>query len=319
MLELCTRGQQTAELTFRYLLVITLLIKLHHLRDFVAIAQARSVRGAARSLGLAQPALTRSLRELEQHLGAQLLDRHSRGVALTPHGERFLLRANAAMEEVRRGTEELQQLGGSLQGAVTAALSSAAMLALLPKAFSNFRADCPDVRLRLMEGAFPALEPRLRDGTLDFFVGPRPERLDRQAFQVETWFENQRRIVVRKGHPLAGVQSLRDLVDADWVLTGLRERFEQELEEHFNAHDLPVPRLLTRVDSMLGMLSLVTSTDAIALLPRQVCDSPMFAPLITVVAVREPVGAPDIVLITRAGMPLTPAAERLATLLRRAA
>ena len=294
------------------------MLKLHHLRDFVAIAQAQSVRGAARSLGLAQPALTRSLRELEQHLGVQLLQRHARGVVLTAEGERYLVRARSAMEEMRRGKEEAQQLGGDMQGTVAAALSSAAMLALLPPAYTAFRRDCPQVRLRLLEGAFPSLETRLRDGSVDFYIGPRPERFDRQAFQLEPCFTNQRQIVVRKGHPLSQATSLRELVDADWLLTGFRERFEQELEEQFEAHGLPTPRMLTRVDSMLGMLSLLTATDAVALLPRQCADSPMFKPLIHPVPVREALAAPDIVLITRAGLPLTPAAERIASLLRHA-
>ena len=58
--------------------------KLHHLRDFAAIARAESVRSAARSLGLTQPALTRSLRELELEIGGVLCERHARGIVLTP-------------------------------------------------------------------------------------------------------------------------------------------------------------------------------------------------------------------------------------------
>ena len=56
-------------------------MKLHHIRDFIGIAQARSMRAAARELGIAQPALTRSLQELETELGTPLLERHARGVA----------------------------------------------------------------------------------------------------------------------------------------------------------------------------------------------------------------------------------------------
>ena len=77
--------------------------KFHHLRDFVAIARADSVRSAARTLGLTQPALTRSLRELELEIGGVLCERHARGIVLTPLGERFLVRAQASLEELRRG------------------------------------------------------------------------------------------------------------------------------------------------------------------------------------------------------------------------
>ena len=73
-------------------------LKLHHLGDFVAIAHHQSVRAAARSLDLAQPALTRSLRELERELNASLVERHARGVVLTGTGQRFLLRAQSALD-----------------------------------------------------------------------------------------------------------------------------------------------------------------------------------------------------------------------------
>ena len=294
------------------------MLKLHHLRDFVAIAEARSVRGAARALGLAQPALTRSLRELERHLGVQLLERHARGVVTTAEGDRFVLRARAALEEVRRGQEEARQFAGDMHGHVTAALSSAAILALLPAAFPQFRRECPGVRLRLLEGAFPTVEKRLRDASVDFYVGPRPQGVDRQAFRIETLFANERRIVVRQGHPLRHVRSLRALTDADWVLTGLHARTEQELEEQFEAYGIPPPRMPTLVDSLLGLLTLLTTTDAVALLPRQCVDSPMFRGAVCAVPIRESLAAPDIVAVMRSGMPLTPAADLFLTLLGRA-
>jgi LysR family transcriptional regulator of abg operon len=293
-------------------------LKLHHLRDFVAIGQHLTVRGAARALGLAQPAVTRSLRELERELGASLVERHARGVVLTPAGERFLLRAHSAVEEVRRAGEEVAQLGGSTEGQVAAALSMAPMLAMLPSALRGFRLSHPAVHLRLIEGAYPTVESRLLDGQLDFYIGPAPERLPREL-RSELCFKNERMVVARRQHPLLGARNLADLVDSEWILTGLRERVEQEFEELFSAYALPAPRALIRVESTLGLLSILGSIDAFALLPRQWIDSPMFKTILGAVPVRERLLAPDIVLITRAGVPLTPVAERLALLLQRAA
>ena len=62
-------------------------MKLHHLRDVVAIAERGGLRAASRHLQLAQPALTRSLGELERELGTPLFERHTRGMALTPAGD----------------------------------------------------------------------------------------------------------------------------------------------------------------------------------------------------------------------------------------
>ena len=67
-------------------------MKLHHLRDIVAIAERGGLRAASRHLQIAQPALTRSLSELERELGAPLFERHSRGMALTAMGRAFVPR-----------------------------------------------------------------------------------------------------------------------------------------------------------------------------------------------------------------------------------
>lgn len=291
-------------------------MKLHHLRDLVAVSKEQSVRAAARSLQIAQPALTRSLRELEQELGANLLDRHSRGVTLTAAGQAFLMRANAAMEELRRGREEVAQAGTLSHGSVVTGIATAPLLQLVPQAFRTMRKEHPQVRMRFLEGVFTALEPRLRDGTLDFYLGPRPERTSR-AYQVDLYFRNERMVIGRKGHPLRKAGSLRQLVDAQWVLTGLRERPEQEFEELFKAHGLASPLPLLQADSMLSILTLVTTSDALVMLPRQWAESALFRGLIEPIVVKESLAAPDIVRISRAGIPLTPLAERWADLLRR--
>lgn len=293
--------------------------KLHHLRDFVAIARAESVRSAARTLGLTQPALTRSLRELELEIGGVLCERHARGIVLTPLGERFLVRAQASLEELRRGMEEAHQLTGDMRGQVVVALSSVPVLTTLPAAFTAFRKACPEVRLRIIEGLFPAVEPMLRDGRLDFYVGPMPERALGASYSIELLFKNERVVLARKGHPLAGARSIKALLDAEWIVTGLRERLEQEFEEQFTVLGLEMPRVFTVVESMMALLALVSTTDALAFLPRQWIETPIFKDLVQPIAIREKLVAPDIVQVTRARMPLTPAAEKFSVLLQRAA
>jgi DNA-binding transcriptional LysR family regulator len=291
-------------------------VKLHHLRDFVAISKAQSLRGAAKALGLAQPALTRSLRELEKELGATLVERHTRGVTLTATGAGFLTRAHAALEELRRGREEIAQAGGNMAGQVVTGISTAPMLELVPSAYPAFRNEFPGVRMRFLEGVFAALEPKLRDGTLDFFIGPRPERVER-GYQVDLFFRNERAVIGRKGHPLRAAGSLAGLLSAHWVLTGLRERPEEEFEEQFKVYGLQTPCSVVQVDSVLSIITLLTCTDALVFLPRQWADSPLFKGLIETIPVKEPLAAPDIVRVVRAGVPLTPMAERWSDLLRR--
>src|SRR5271169_5360032 len=101
-------------------------MKLNQLRDLAAVAERGSLRAAARELGIAQPALTRSIRELEHELGIILFERRARfrGVVLTSMGEVFLHRALAAVNELRRGQEELEQMKGAATGNVAIGMST---------------------------------------------------------------------------------------------------------------------------------------------------------------------------------------------------
>ena len=191
-------------------------MKLHHLRNLVAVADANSIRGAARAQGLAQPAITRGLRDLEKELGVPLMERHGKGVSLNTYGESFVVRARSILRDVERGREEISQLkGGAGIGRVNSGVSSAAFLSLVPEVYRAFRKRFPDARLSLTEGLFPGLEPQLKDGSLDFYVGPRPLGELDKAYVLHLLFRNQRVVVGRVNHPCAKVRSLRDLIDAD--------------------------------------------------------------------------------------------------------
>lgn len=119
-------------------------MKLHHLQEVVAIAEHGSIRAAARVLNLAQPALTRSLADLERELGVPLFERHARGVAATTAGTAFIGRATAILQDLRRAQDEVAQLGGAVGGTVAVGLSTAAHIGLLPPALRPFRARYPE-------------------------------------------------------------------------------------------------------------------------------------------------------------------------------
>lgn len=294
-------------------------MKLHHLRNLVAVADANSIRGAARAQGLAQPSITRGLRDLEKELGVPLLERHGKGVSLNEYGRSFVVRARSILQDVERGRQEIAQLKGERIGKVSAGLSSAVFLSLVPEVYKAFRQSFPDAMVNLMEGLFPAMEPHLKDGSLDFYIGPRPIGEMDKSFSVQLLFRNQRVVVCRKGHPLADKTSLRDLIDAQWMMTGVRQPVEVEFEEQFAAHHLRAPKAITQTLTTLPIVALLTSTDALAFLPHQWITSDIFKGKLQEIPVKEALDGPDIVLVKRNTLPLTPIAETMVTLFERAA
>ena len=100
-------------------------MKLHHLRNVVAIVERGSLRAAAKHLGLAQPAMSRSVRELESELGVVLFERNKFGMTLTTVGEIFVRRAKAMQAEMQRTMDEIEQYKGKGHGDITVAFSAA--------------------------------------------------------------------------------------------------------------------------------------------------------------------------------------------------
>ncbi len=295
-------------------------MKLHHLRDFLAIVEKESISAAAKYLGIAQPSLSRSIRELEKELGVPLFERHARGAALTPMGIVFARRARMAVRELEKGRDEIGQMQGEVQGDVAVCISGVSHLTLLGEALSPFQARYPLVRLNLIEGVYPQVESRLREGSIDAYVGPVPDELSIPPdLRVEKLFKPSRVVLARKGHPLAGAKSLAELIDANWVTTSITDKAELEFGALFEAQGLPPPRLSMRVGSGLTLITTLISGDALVISSRTWADLPMFRDLLDVIEVKEKLSAPSIALIYRAAVPPTPATEYFCDMIRRAA
>ncbi len=292
-------------------------MKLNSLRDFLTVVERGSLRAAARQLGVAQPAISRNIQELEKELGVVLFERQARGVTLSPMGEVFLRRARAIRGEIERSQDELDQLRGETHGRVRVALSTVAHMALLPNALQAFRQRYPGVKLTIMDSLLPKVEQQLMDGMIDVYVGPAPESIS-SSLKVEKLFDNSRVIMGRIGHPLASARNLRDLVGAEWVTASLTHEVQDELGPLFAQHRLPPPKLVVEAHSALTFLFVVAHSDLLMLLPIQWTQAPLLRDALQRIPVEEPLNAPPICIVQRIGLPLTPAAEYFCDMMRRA-
>ena len=292
-------------------------MKLHHLRNLLAVAEQGSLRAAAREMGIAQPAVTRSIQELERELGVPLFERRARGVVPTVIGEAFIRRAKSVDNELSRARDEIAQLRGLTHGNVRVALSMAPHMALLPYALRPFRLRYPEVRLDIIDAVFPTVAGEVTGGTIDCYIGPLPETLP-DGLIVERLFANTRVILGRKGHPLAHAKSLRELADAQWATTSITTQAEYELGPLFMLHQLPEPKLVLQAHSALTLIVSLLHSDLLAMVPVQWTDFSLTKDALQTIGVSEALEAAPICLIQRGGLPLTPAAEHFCDLLRRA-
>lgn len=292
-------------------------MKLTHLRDVLAVAEHGSIRAAGRRLGSTQPAITRSIREIEHELGVSLFERHAKGIRLTDMGRAFVRRAAAVQQEVRRAREEIEQLKGGTTGEVAVALSTASIMSIMPRAMREFRRRFPDAVVKVHESFFQPVEKELLSGRIDLYVGPLDQTKGALQFAVEQLFENHRLIVARRGHPLAGATTLQELVGARWVRPTLSSHIvEGDFEEMFARAGLPRPSIVVNARSALITMLAVADSDLLTVVPRQWIDLPLLAGVIEPLAL-PPLTAAPIAIVRRQDMPLTPMAEYLCDMLRR--
>lgn len=294
-------------------------MKLSHIRDLVAVAELGGLRRASRHLGVAQPALSRSIRDLEVELGVPLFERQSGGMALTDIGKAVVRRATGLQHELARMREEVEQLKGKGVGRVSVGLSTVVHIALLPRVIGYFERRFPDVRVDIAESMFPGLEREVQDGTIDFYVGPIDRHHERRDLIIEPLFGNRRRVFGRQDHPLGHATSLRELEDASWVLGPLTLSSADELTPLFAQHGLPPPRIVVTARTTLGVIMTASGSDLLTMLPQQWNGVFEGAGLIVPIPVAEELPAPPVCCVRRASISLTPVAEHLCDLFRRAA
>lgn len=247
-----------------------------------------------------------------------LFERRTHGVIFTPMGEVFLRRANAVHCELQKAKDEIDQLRGENHGKVKVCLSSVPHLTLLPSALRPYQARYPNVMLEIIDAVFSRVEPGLKDGTIDCYIGPIPQELPVEL-TAENLFDNSRVILGRKGHPLALAKSLSELVEAEWITTSITLKAEEELGPLFEQHELPPPRLVMQAHSALTFLVAMAYSDLLMMLPVQWVRFPLWGDALQPINVRELLPAPPISIVKRSGMPLTPAAEYFCDMMRRAA
>src|SRR5450755_4433278 len=188
-------------------------IDLRQLRYLVAVSEAGSVTGAARSLYITQPALTVALRKLEGDVGVPLLQRHARGVDLTPAGTAFVDRAKVALEVVADATMSARRIGSLPE--------SELLVGLLPNTFSQlphslvaaFRAQHAGIPVRYRELSYISHTRDLMTGRVDIaFLWPPYNEPELRFLELS---REPRVLGVAVDHPLADQDAvaLDDILD----------------------------------------------------------------------------------------------------------
>lgn len=183
-------------------------VKLRHIQCFVEITQQQSLKKAAKQLFLTQPAISKTLRELEEIVGTTLLHRNRAGVRLTKQGDVFLHFAQMSLAALHQGIEQIGQSGQSQL--MVGALPSVAA-GLMPVTATQFNALSPDTTLCISDGPHGYLIEQLRRGQLNLVIGRLGSPETMQGLSFTQLYNEHVVFVVRPDHPMITAPNIHDL------------------------------------------------------------------------------------------------------------
>ncbi len=241
---------------------------LRQLEHFLAAVKFGSLRGAAERLSVSQPALTKSIRRLEQSLGMLLFERHSRGLRPTPVGEILVLHARTVQHEFKLTRTTLEEFRRTGLGLVRVGAGPSMSDALLPLATARLLRRGVAARVEVSGGLNDALLRALRDGELDFAVASMAAGEEAGLLTHEALFIDTVVIAAAAGHKLAGRRvSPEELLDYRWILPTRHVGVRTHLVEFFAVRNLDFPEIWAETDVFPYCLEVLGQTDLLGYVP----------------------------------------------------
>lgn len=291
-------------------------IELRHLRYLVAVVDHGGFRRAAEHLHISQPPLSQQIAQLEERVGAALLIRSRRGIAVTAAGEAFLRDARLLLVDVDRAVETARRAGHGRTGIVRLGFVGSAVYPTVPQLVRAFHTTHPDVEVRLHELTTSEQLDGLAAGSID--VGLVRSPLDEPTLEIHPVASEPIVAALPDSHPLAEEAELRleDLAAEPYVM------FPRAQAPGFFDHLMncvaatgTAPRIVQEAREMQTIVGLVASGLGVSLVPASVS-----ALALTGVVYRPIHRSPQAQLvIVRKPDPAAPAVEAFLKAARRAA
>jgi len=237
---------------------------------FLSILRLGSINSAAQSLGMTQPALSRSLKRLETRLGVPLFVRHSQGMEPTRFGEVLRAYAEQLEFETDRVVEEIRLLAGAATGLVRIGVVPSAGASLLPRALGRALAVSPGIQVRVVEGLGEQMVAAVTRGEVDFAVVGQPDDLADGSLLVTPLGEEEVCAAARSSHPLHARSDLivADLADYPWVLPEKGNVNRHGYRAMFQRAGLAPPEETMASNSAQALKSVLLSGDYLTMLTR---------------------------------------------------
>ena len=248
-------------------------LSLRHLRVMQAIATAGSLSEAADLLHVTQPAVSKTLAEIERGLGQTLFQRRGRSLRATVLGQRMVTLAAKLEADMLRGAGDIAAIMRGASGELLIGATNSALALVLPNAMMAMKQAYPNVTLSVRTHALTGLVHELREGRLDLVIARMPAHEMPQDLDAHRLLEQREVLAISAIHPLAkaGKKLGWDTLNSQawiWPLPGTRSRALQD--RLWQNMQLALPTNLIETGDVTLTLSMMKRMPLLALLPLHV-------------------------------------------------
>lgn len=237
------------------------------LKYFEVIAEEGNLGRAAERLHRTQPALTKCIDRLEEDLGAKLFEKDGRGMRLTAAGAVLVRRTRQMAIMVEETAREMQDYAGGLQGTVRIGCVPTMAEHMMPRVFEQLLREAPSIVVTLAVAMNDHLLASLRDGELDLVVGPILEA--DPDIVCERIAEDTVVVMASENHPVFDQPcTLAGLLDYKWMLPARTVASRQWLDQTFERHGLPRPRVQIEPNVLNAILPILEKTQLLGFVTR---------------------------------------------------
>ncbi|WP_176084696.1 LysR family transcriptional regulator [Martelella sp. HB161492] len=251
---------------------------------FRAIAEAGSVRKASEVLNVTQPALSRSLAQLEDHYGGKLLERHARGVRPTPFGARLLTTIARLSRDWELAEAELAGNDPGAEGRLRIHAGPLWSSVVLPSVIAKLHKRFPNLTVEMAPSTASATQ-ELIDGNIDVtFGGLYQAERENPTLEFHAFSKICDRLVARADHPIQrlGTNDYEAVHDYPWIIYSADPIYEAETLHAVMERTGRLPQIRVRSSSLLAIFRLLQDGDYLCILPDAAALSIPGRPILTV-------------------------------------
>jgi DNA-binding transcriptional LysR family regulator len=287
-------------------------LKLHDLHVFMAVVQAGSMSKAATLLNTGQPAISRSISELERELGVRLLDRGRQGAKPTEYGRALLEGGTAAFDDLRQTVRSISSLSDPAVGEVGVGCNPFLAASFVAAVIERLSRRYPRAVFRLTPAYVEILYRELTERNVDFLIARRSGSLADERLQYEFLFEDKYWVLAGAKSPWARRRSidLIELANELWALPPPDTTTGMVALSAFRACGLEYPRTAVIAEPVDVRITMLASGRFITIFPASVFRFSARRPEMKILPVRQELSRVPVGIITLKNRTVSPLAQQ---------